>query len=848
VPLEKYQDKRHFDRTPEPAGDTSAHTGSREPARVFVVQKHAASRLHYDFRLEIDGVLASWAIPKGPSLDTKQRRLAMHVEDHPLEYGSFEGTIPQGEYGGGTVMLWDRGTYEPVGDMDEEYAAGKAFKFRLHGEKLQGGFTLVHLKPREGDKKDNSWLLIKERDEHARPSEGYDVLTERPESIATGRDLDAISRGDAAADSEPPPAAHVDSPPADTPVQLARLTSEPPEGDGWIREVKYDGYRVRVVVERGTAQLLTRNGKDWTDRFERVALAASGLPITSALLDGEIVALNKDGTPDFAALQRAMSSGDQKNLAYMAFDLLSMDGWDLREIPLQERKGLLSELLETAGDPTGPIRLAEGVDSDGAAFHDATCELGLEGSISKRADAPYRAGRTPDWLKVKCLARQEFVIGGFTEPGGSRAGFGALLLGTFEGGELRYAGRVGTGFTDDDLMRIRTLLDERELDASPFATTVRVPGKHLHWVRPDLVCEVTFQEWTTEGLLRHPSFKGLREDKPAEEISRESPAPPPAAGSAADIAPSPAPATDSAPVTVAGITISKPGKVLFEPRSDGRGTSASKLDLARYYEAVAPRMLAHSADRPLTLVRCPHGTRGDCFYQKHPDSRTTLPALHTVDITEHDALETYLYLNDAAGLVALAQLGVLEIHAWNSLATSPELPDRIVFDLDPGPGVPWKQIANAASLLRDALAALDLTAFLKATGGKGLHVVVPIVPDLDHTAIRAFARMLAERIERHDPEHFTTRMALSARSGRIFIDHLRNAHGATSVEPFSTRSREGAPIALPLAWSELPISEPFFTLEDGIALARNAENPWEGYETARASITREVLEALAALS
>lgn len=822
--LEKYHDKRHFDRTPEPAGAPETTAEENGASRTFVVQKHAASRLHYDFRLEIGGVLASWAIPKGPSLDTRQRRLAVHVEDHPLEYGSFEGTIPQGEYGGGTVMVWDRGTYEPVGEMDAEYAAGKAFKFRLHGEKLNGGFTLIHLKPR-GSERDNNWLLIKERDEYTRPTEEYDVTVARPESAATGRDLDAIAQG-----NPTPEAPTLDSPPADIPVQLARLAAEPPEGDGWLREVKYDGYRLRTVVERGTAQLLTRNGQDWTERFASVSRAAAGLPVTSALLDGELVALDSEGKPDFAMLQLAISTGDQSHLAYMAFDLLAMDGWDLRELPLKERKGLLGDLLETAGKSAEPIRLAQGVESAGAEFHDATCELGLEGSISKRADAPYRAGRTPDWLKVKCLSRQEFVVGGYTEPGGSRVGFGALLLGTYEDGRLRYAGRVGTGFAESDLAHIAALLSKRQRKTSPFTADVQTPGKQIHWVRPDLVCEVTFQEWTPEGLLRHPSFKGLRQDKPAKEIVRESAAPPP-----------------EAPASVAGVTVTNPEKVLFEPRPDSRGVGANKLDLATYYEAVATRMLAHSGHRPLTLVRCPHGTRGECFYQKHPNPRGSSPDLHTLDIQEHGKTARYLYVQDAAGLVALAQLGALEVHAWNSSVSDPERPDRIVFDLDPGPGVEWPQIASAAHLLRDALAALDLTAFLKATGGKGLHLVVPIEPELDHAEVRAFARMFAERIAHHDPEHFTTRMALSERNGRLFIDYLRNSHGATSVEPFSTRARPGTPIAMPLDWSEMPDQEPFFTLADGIARAQSATDPWGDYTAARARISHEVLEALAAL-
>ncbi len=851
MPLEDYHKKRSFARTPEPEGAASddvsgSAANDARQRRLFVVQKHAASRLHYDFRLEIGGVLASWAVPKGPSLDTRDRRLAVHVEDHPLEYGSFEGTIPKGEYGGGAVMVWDRGTYEPVGDFDEDYSAGKAVKFVLHGEKLNGGFTLVHMKPREKEHGDN-WLLIKERDEHVRPHDEYDVLEARPDSVASGRELDQIAaddEGDAEEDEEEPQGAasaagrarQLTEPARDIPIQLARLVETAPEGNEWIHEVKYDGYRVRAWLADGVAHLYTRTGQDWSDRFEPVAEAVATLPASSALLDGEVVVLGANGVPDFSALQHALSSGDSGALDYIVFDLLALDDWDLRDVPLLQRKELLRSLLEAA-EERGPLVFAEHVQGAGEAFHDATCELELEGSVSKRADAPYRAGRTAEWRKVKCLQRQEFVIGGYTEPGGSRRGFGALLLGVYEGKDLVYVGRVGTGFTGRVLDDVTRRLEPLRLDESPFIDPPDVPGKTLHWTRPELVAEVRFQEWTPDGMLRHPSFVGLREDKPAEDVARESIA---GGGGPADISTSAAPPQTRShkakadAVVVAGVRITNPNKVLF-PSASQPEQGVTKLALARYYEHIAERLLVHDRARPLTLVRCPHGRSADCFYQKHPEPKRFPDAIHTVEINEHDGTGTYMYVDDVAGVVSLVQLGVLEVHAWNSTVADVEHPDRIVFDLDPGPGVEWRQVADAALLTRDALDALGLRSFLKATGGKGLHVVVPIVAEHDYDAVRSVARAFVDRIAEHDPNSFTVKMAKSARPGKVFLDYLRNAHGATAVTLYSTRARAGAPVALPLAWSELDAeAAPLLSIEDvPERLESQTEDPWIGYENDR---------------
>lgn len=842
MPLDRYREKRDFDRTPEPSGD--AAPGQTPRPLMFVIQKHAATRLHYDVRLEMDGVLASWAVPKGPSLDTHDRRLAVHVEDHPIEYGSFEGTIPKGEYGGGTVMVWDRGTYEPKEDMAAGMEKG-SLKFILHGEKLQGGFALVRMKPREGDRAEN-WLLIKERDDHVRPREEYDVTEARPESAATGRDMDQIAAGESSDAAAPalsvpplPSVARLEEPAGDIPMQLARLVEKAPEGDEWIHEVKYDGYRVRAALEDGVARMLTRTGKDWTDRFEPVARAVASLPVASAIVDGEIVVFGKDGKSDFGALQRALSSSaSSDSLSYAMFDLLSLDGWDLRDVPLVQRKELLKALLEAAPDPS-PLRYVEHVGGDGSAFHDAACEMDLEGSVSKLGDRPHKPGRTPEWRKVKCLQRQEFVIGGYTDPGGSRHGFGALVLGVFEGGELRYAGRVGTGFKESELDQMTARLESLAVDEPPFADAPEIPGRRLHWVRPELVGEVRFQEWTSAGTLRHPSFLGLRDDKPAAQVVRESaegsvPAPegdPPAAGDPPDS-------------TVAGVVISKPDKLLWA----GNGhPGVTKLDLARYYERAAEHVLVHLRDRPLTLVRCPHGHTANCFYQKHPEHKSIPGAIHTLDIVEHSG-ETgvYMYVDDAAGLVSLAQLGVLEIHAWNSCIDNVLQPDRIVFDLDPGPDVAWPQVADAARLIRDALDALGLVGFVKSTGGKGLHVVVPIAPEHDYEAVRAFAKAFVDRIAEHDPAGFTAKMSKALRPGRVFLDYLRNAHGATAVAAYSTRARDGAPVSVPLVWSELDADAAPVLGIDGVIerLETQTADPWAEYERDRRALDADMFSAL----
>jgi bifunctional non-homologous end joining protein LigD len=835
-PLEEYHRKRDFGATPEPAG-APAPAGAEGGPLTFVVHKHASRALHYDLRLEVGGVYASWAVPKGPSLDTHDKHLAVHVEDHPIEYGSFEGVIPAGEYGGGTVMIWDRGTFTPVGDPAAGIAKGD-FKFVLDGAKLHGQWVLVRMKPRPGEKREN-WLIIKEKDEFVRPHEEYDILAAEPDSAATGRTMEQIAAAGETLESKPadPPVSHIVSRgnassgaapfPVDLPFQLATLVADAPDGDEWIHEVKYDGYRLHVALRNGTASVLTRNGADWTDRFPTIASAAEALPVKSALLDGEAVVLDAEGRSDFGALQEALSAKDGDALRFEAFDLLYLNGYDLRAETLLRRKELLASLLANA-PKNGPLHVVEHFTGGGPGYHAASCKLLLEGSMSKRSDRPWVPGRTRDWVKVKCLARQEFVIGGWTDPQGAREGFGALLLGVRDGrgGALRYAGRVGTGFTERTIAELSARLAPLATEAPPFADP---PKKaHTHWVRPELVAEVAFREWTRDGVVRQPSFKGLREDKPPADIVRETAADPPA--------------ESPGPPTVRGIAISNPDRVL-EP------AGIAKLDLAHYYDAVVDWMLPHVVGRPLTIVRCPHGATGDvgCFYQKHPEARGWPKVFGTVEIIDSGGPATYFFVNDAEGLIALTQLGTLEIHTWGSTAADPEHPDRITFDLDPGPGVEFAQVAGGARTVRDALGALGLTAFVKTTGGHGIHVVTPIVPKRGWDEVRAFAHSLVALLEREYPGRFTSFMAKEKRPGVVFIDYLRNAHGATAVAAYSTRARAGAHVSVPLTWEQLaagvdPADYDIRSVPRRLA-ALHAD-PWAGYDAARAPLTDEAVAAV----
>jgi bifunctional non-homologous end joining protein LigD len=843
VALERYREKRDFSRTTEPAGGTPS---SAEEGLRYVIQKHAASRLHYDLRLELDGVMLSWAVPKGPSLDTHDKRLAVRVEDHPIDYAGFEGVIPKGEYGAGTVIVWDRGTWHPVADPHAGLAKGD-LKFVLAGEKLGGLWVLVRMKPRPNERSEN-WLLIKERDELVRPGDGDALLREAPASVASGRTVEEVAAapgvtwhsegpdaGRAIADpvaAPPDPAVVTGAVRASMPhtleLELATAVTAPPEGDGWLHEVKYDGYRALCRIEGGAVRMLSRNGHDWTERFASVAEAAGALPVSDALLDGEVVVMRPDGVSDFGELQAELSSKRGDRLAYVAFDLPYLGGFDLTAAPLHARKAALTALLATL-PPDSRIRLADHLEGGGS-FLEQACELHLEGVVSKRRDSPYRPGRGRDWLKTKCLSRQEFVVGGWTDPTGARISFGALLLGTYRDGRLTFVGRVGTGFDDRSLHDIAALLAPLARDASPFADVLPAAERRgVHWVAPELVAEVAYAEMTREGHLRHASFKGLREDKPAAEVVAEHPADPPSSVARTDVE------------TILGVRVTHPDKLLYP--ADG----ITKRELASHYERVATRMLPHLRDRPLAMLRCPQGLAGACFFHKHAEG-TAPAALRRLSIVESAGPGSYLAADSLPALVALVQMDVLEVHTWGCRAADIEHPDRLVFDLDPDESVTWPRLVEAARLVRQLLDGLGLTSFAKLTGGKGIHVVAPLAPERGWAGVSRFARAVAEGIVSVAPERYTANMRKDARAGKVFVDYLRNARGATAVEVYSTRAKSGGTVAVPVRWDELARlrSDAYTVRTIGRRLSALKADPWEGYDDAARPITDAMLREIGA--
>lgn len=848
MPLDAYRSKRDFASTPEPAGQEAAGDG-----RLFVVQKHAASRLHYDFRLELDGVLLSWAIPKGPSLDPHDRRFAARVEDHPVDYGSFEGAIPKGEYGGGTVEVWDRGTWEPVGDAHAGLAKGD-LKFTLHGLKLRGSWVLVRMKGRDADKGKESWLLIKHRDEFAADGDGEAILAEQPQSVLTGRTIEEIaadpqavwsaSAGRVPHEAAPPGAEVPDlagvsgavrSPgmPDALAPQLATLVDAAPEGDGWLHEIKLDGYRTIAFLQAGSVRLHARNGGDWTGRYGPIASELKALPVGSAVIDGEVIAQQGDGTSSFGALQQDLHAGQTDRLRYAAFDLLYLEGYDLTATPLRQRKALLARLLAGRG-PDARVTYVDDVRGQGPAFFAQACAHGLEGVVSKRVDSPYRPGtRGRDWLKAKCLRRQEFVVVGFTPPGGTRAGFGALLLGERDDdGVLRYAGRVGTGFSARFLEEFGRRLREMEVPGPSVDVGPERAPAGARWVEPGLVAEVSFAERTKAGNLRHPSFKGLREDKAPGDVVAEQAAPPPAGPSSA-------------------VTLTNPDRT-FWPQ-----TGTTKRDLADYYAWVAPYMLPHVLHRPLSMVRCPHGVDAEdgpkthpgvssCFFHKHAGDDFPGP-FERVEIVESKGPATYLTITEPDSLIALAQMGTLEIHTWGARWPDIEHPDVVVFDLDPAADVGWRELADGARLVRDVLDGLGLTSFVKTTGGAGLHVSAPLLPDRDWDTVKRFAKSVADAIATYAPDRYVATMSKAKREGRIYVDYLRNGRTATFIAPYSTRAKARPTVAVPLRWKELGGSVRPDTYDIGNVRRRLAHldgDPWEGYFDLRQTITPAMLGEL----
>ena len=910
--LARYRDMRHFDVTTEPAGSRKdIKATKKKTALPFVIQKHAASHLHYDFRLGWNGVLKSWAVAKGPSYNVKDRRLAVQVEDHPMEYGGFEGIIPKGQYGGGTVMVWDQGTWSPQPgheDIDAGLREG-SLKFEMHGTKMHGKWTLIrmHEKPdsKWGKNGKPNWLLIKEHDDFERGPDDPAITDEKPNSAVTGRSLEQITAqedhvwnsketrtaGQAWFRNElssPPPKKSVilsearsakpkDLPPNKQshsrsnapntkaltklpkerqpdflPPQLALEATTPPANTGWLHELKLDGYRIQARKSGDEIKLLTRKGLDWTHRMAPVAEALARLPAKNATLDGEVVVLAPNGTTSFADLQAWFQNSDPATLTYFAFDLLHLNGRNTRSLPLVERKALLADLITPIEDDN--LKLSEHLNTDGEAMFHKACELHAEGILSKRADAPYTAGRTSTWLKSKCLREQEFVVAGFTDSTEGTDRIGSLLLGVYEGKQLVYTGRTGTGFTQKLKRQLRIDLNKLETKTLPFAKKPADARSDVHWVKPKLVAQVRFATWTADNLVRQAAFLGLREDKPATEVRREEPtiAPKPKAGakhkmerhpepSAKDLRISSGTNAKSKALTVpATLRLTHPDKIL-DP-----ATRLTKRELAEFYWAIAPHMLPHIAGRPLSLVRCPDGAGKPCFFQKHVNK--TLPTgIGTVQVPDKKTgiPEPYITIDNPETLAALAQMGVLEVHPWGSTNTDLEHPDRLIFDLDPDASIPWPTLSAAAADVRARLKKLGLTSFLKVTGGKGLHIVVPIKPQLAWPEIKTAAHDFVLAMERSNPGLYLTKMSKAARAGKIYLDYLRNERGATAVAPYSPRAREGMHISLPLPWSALDEPKlPTFAVKDFASWRSHLRtDPWKSLPTTSQTLSPDTLKS-----
>ncbi len=823
--LHHYRSKRDFSITSEPEGQV----GKPGQALGFVIQKHAARRLHYDFRLELDGTLKSWAVPKGPSLDPADKRMAVHVEDHPLAYGGFEGVIPAGQYGAGTVIVWDRGEWVPLGDPAKGYKDGK-LKFELRGHKLQGHWTLVRMRGR-GQERQEPWLLIKERDEAARPASEYDVVEALPDSVLKA--------------SQPTrkkaKAVHSESMPLTQAPQLATLVNSVPSEGDWLYEIKFDGYRLLARVDQGTVRLFTRNGHDWTSRLKRLAAELGQLGLKSGWLDGEIVVIGSHGGTDFQALQNAFDLVRTEPIQYFVFDLLHVDGEDLRDQPLKARRERLRALIDGAAADAHPhVRYSEDFQVEPAHLLHTACAMRMEGVIGKRLDAPYRAGRSDAWIKLKCTQRQEFVIGGYTDPKGSRQGLGALLLGTHdEQGQLRYAGNVGSGF---DAHALRDVHKRLQALATGKPAFVGLPGDVKgHWVKPTLVAEVSFAEWTKEGRLRQAVFHGLRADKPARAITRETAKPPPGDAAALPARKASKRASTAKPGaqhhSVAGVRISHADRII-DP-----STGITKGELADYHARAARRMLPHLAGRPVSLVRAPEGIQGELFFQKHAD-RMSIPGIERLDPALDPGHAPLLAVPSREALVGAAQMNVIELHTWNALIDHIEQPDRMTFDLDPGEGVAWAHVQEGAELVRVMLEELSLRSFLKTSGGKGLHVVVPFKPSLGWDQVKGLSKALVEHLASAIPDRFVSKSGPRNRVGKIFVDYLRNGRGATTASAWTARARPGMGVSVPVDWSELPelSSGAHWTLRT-VDERLTGDDPWAGYKRVKQSL-REALKAM----
>jgi len=883
--LAAYKAKRDFAKTAEPAGGGAV---APSPRLRFVIQKHAARRLHYDFRLELDGVFKSWAVTKGPSLNPHDKRLAVEVEDHPLEYGDFEGTIPRGQYGGGTVEIWDRGYWQPEGKSASGDLARGDLKFTLEGERLHGSWVLVRMRSDRFGGKRTNWLLIKHRDEWSR--EGESGLSDGDRSVASGRSMDEIEAGKPPApksfmlgksrgfradavwqssrDDAPPPARVTTAPSREdreeknTPrkrkastlpnfiaPQLATLVERPPSGADWVHEIKFDGYRVQMRVAGGKVVLRTRKGLDWTAKFPAIAKAGEALP--DCIIDGEVVALDKKGAPHFALLQAALSDQATDELIYFAFDLLFADGEDLRDRPLEARKQRLRELLDTAKLRRNPsLRYVEHFTDAGDTVLRSACRMSLEGIISKSLHAPYVSGRGTVWTKAKCRAGHEVVIGGWSDTNGR---FRSLLVGVYRKTRLVYVGRVGTGFGQETVARILPQLKARASKTNPFGGANAPRNEaNIHWLKPEFVAEIEFAGWTGDGMVRQAAFKGLRQDKPAREVADEEaaeatqPLAQPAAPSRGGRprATKPRAGRSSGSNVVMGVAISNADKPLWPDAGDGK--PVTKLDLAHYYETVGPWMIEHIRGRPCSIIRAPDGIDGQHFFQRH--GMRGLSNLLALTKVSGDR-EPYLQVDRLEGLAALAQIAALELHPWNCEPGQPERPGRLVFDLDPAPDLGFEHVIAAALELRDRLESIGLVSFCKTTGGKGLHLVVPLAPAkgnaLGWPEAKTFARAICAQMAADSPDRYLVTMSKKDRAGRIFLDYLRNDRFSTAVAPLSPRARDGAPVSMPLLWGQVKkgLDPKRFTLRTASALLKKS-GAWRDYDAA----ARPLVEAIRRLT
>ncbi|MGO4324415.1 DNA ligase D [Pseudomonas sp. KB_12] len=855
--LDDYNRMRDFAATPEPAAKRSRKSAKTAHALQFCIQKHDASRLHYDFRLELDGALKSWAVPKGPSLDPKAKRLAVHVEDHPLDYATFEGNIPEGHYGAGDVIVWDRGVWIPQDDPHEAYEKGR-LKFELQGEKLSGLWNLVRT---HMPGKQEQWFLIKHQDQAARPESEYDVVQAEPDSVLSDRTLVPKRRGKAAAAKavkQPEKAVQPKSPkrPSKTTLsgvvagplpetlkpELATLVEIAPDGE-WLYEIKFDGYRVMARIENGDVRLLTRNGHDWTHKLPRQAEALAALGLESAWLDGEMVVANDQGVPDFQALQNAFEAGSSGKIAYYLFDMPYLNGMDLRKVPVQERRAALAAVLEPNESPL--LRFSDAFEQTPEALLDSACQMQMEGLIGKRIGSAYVSRRSNDWIKLKCKNRQEFVVVGFSDPKGARSAFGALLLGLHDAdsGQLRYAGKVGTGFNETTLKSIyQQLLPLETKKAAVVNPPTGYEAKGVHWLEPTLLAEVAFAEMTKDGSVRHAVFHGLRNDKPAKDITQELAKPVKKNAAAkktkAKDEPGATPAKTKskakAPALDGKVRITHPERVI------DASSGTTKLQLAEYYASVAEFILPELADRPVALVRAPDGIAGELFFQKNAE-RLAIPGITSLD----KALtgQPVMIINNAEALIGAVQMSTVELHTWNATSVDLDKPDRFVLDLDPDPALPWKSMVEATQLTLSVLDELGLKAFLKTSGGKGIHVVVPLTRKLGWDEVKGFSHAIVSHMAKLLPDRFSAVSGPKNRVGRIFIDYLRNGLGATTICAYAARTREGLPVSVPIfreEVAELKGANLWNVHNVHERLAQVGHEPWAGLKRTRQSITAEM--------